>query len=122
MPEVKPKRRTEKDEDIVAVKSFEEQSKDAGEKQVKAKSGVEPDTKTSLEDVSENVASAENISRKKYNNSSWQNSNGERARSAKKRRERSGKGRTLGEEKSEVRSGSRDLNEKPTCWGDAGEQ
>lgn len=121
--EVKPKRRTEKkNEDIVAVKSFEEQSKDAGEKQVKVKSGVEPDTKTSVADVSEKVASAENVSRKKDNNSSWQNSNGERARSAKKRRGRSGKGRSLGEDKSEVRSGSRDLNEKTTCSGDDGEQ
>ena len=122
-PEVKPKRRTEKkDEDIVAVKSFEEQSKHAGEKQVKVKSGVEPDTKTSVADVSEKVASAENVSSKKDNNSSWQNSNGERAMSAKKRRGRSGKGRTLGAEKSEVRSGSRDLNEKTTCAGDDGEQ
>ena len=122
-PKVEPKRRTEKkDEDIVAMKSFEEQSKDAGEKQVKAKSGVGPDTKTSVADVSEKVASAENISRKKDNNSSWQNSNGERVRSAKKRRGRSGKGRTLGEDKSEVRSGSRDLNEKTTCSGDDGEQ
>ena len=122
-PEVKPKRRTEKkDEDIVAVKSFEEQSKHAGEKQVKVKSGVEPDTKTSVADVSEKVASAENVSSKKDNNSSWQNSNGERARSAKKRRGRSGKGRTLVAEKSEVRSGSRDLKEKTTCSGDDGEQ
>ena len=121
--EVEPKRRTEKkDEDIVAVKSFEEQSKDAGEKQVKVKSGVEPDTKTSVADVSEKVASAENISHKKDNNSSWQNSNGERVRSAKKRRGRSGKGRKLGEDKSEVRSGSGDLNEKTTCSGDDGEQ
>lgn len=122
-PEVEPKRRTEKkDEGIVAVKSFEEQSKDAGEKQVKAKSRVGPNTKTSVADVSEKVASAANVSSKKDNNSSWQNSNGERARSAKKRRGRSGKGRTLGAEKSEVRSGSRDLNEKTTCSGDDGEQ
>ena len=120
--EVEPKRRTEKkDEGIVAVKSFEEQSKDAGEKQVKAKSRVGPNTKTSVADVSEKVASAANVSSKKDNNSSWQNSNGERARSAKKRRRRSGKGRTLGEEKSEVRSGSRDLNET-TCSADDGEQ
>ena len=104
-----------KDEDIVAIKSFEEQSKDAGEKQVKVKSGVEPDTKTSVADVSEKVASAEDISRKKDNNGSWQNSNGERVRSAKKRRGRSGRGRTLGEEKSEVQSGGRELNEKTTC-------
>lgn len=73
--EVEPKRRTEKkDEDMVAVKSFEEQSKDAGEKQVKVKLGVEPDTKTSVADVSEKVASAANVSSKKDNNSSWQNS------------------------------------------------
>ena len=120
---VEPKRRTEKkDEGIVAVKSFEEQSKDAGEKQVKAKSRVGPKTKTSVADVSEKVASAANVSSKKDNNSSWQNSNGERARSAKKRRGRSGKGRTLGAEKSEVRSGRRDLNEKTTCSADDGEQ
>ena len=121
--EVKPKRRTEKkDEGIVAVKSFEEQGKHAGEKQVKAKSRVGPNTKTSFADVSEKVASAENISRKEDNNSSWQNSNGERVRSAKKRRGRSGRGRTLGEEKSEVPNSGRDLNEKTTCSGDDGEQ
>ena len=121
--EVEPKRRTEKkDEDIVAVKNFEEQSKVSGEKQVKAKSGVEPDTKTSVADVSEKVGSAEDIFRKKDNNGSWQNSNGERAKSAKKRRGRSGKGRTFGAEKNEVRSGHRDLNEKTTCSGDDGER
>ena len=114
--EVEPKRRTEKKgEDIVAIKSFEEQSKDAGEKQVKVKSGVKPDTKTSVADVSEKVASAEDVSRKKDNNGSWQNSNGKRVRSAKKRRGRSRRGRTLGEEKSEVQSGGRELNEKTTC-------